>query len=59
MYVTGSIDCQEATAAGSTDRSLHEGREETNALWLAIDGNPMSDAIMGELVTETTTMTVL
>ena len=39
MDVTGSIDCQEATAARSTDRSSHEGREETNALWLAIDGN--------------------
>jgi len=34
MYVTGSIDCQEATAAGSTDRSSHEGREElTHSGW--------------------------
>jgi site-specific recombinase XerD len=37
---------------------LARGRAETDALWLAIDGRPMSYASIGELITETTRMTV-
>ena len=37
---------------------LAQGKTETNALWLAIDGEPMSYASMGELITETTRMTI-
>ena len=34
------------------------GKAETNALWLAMDGKSMSYASMGELITETTRMTI-
>jgi site-specific recombinase XerD len=37
---------------------LARGPAETNALWLAMDGKPMSYASMGELITETTRMTI-
>ncbi len=37
---------------------LARGHPETNALWLAMDGTPMSYATTGELITETTRMTV-
>jgi integrase len=37
---------------------LARGTAETNALWLAMDGKPMSYASMGELITETTRMTI-
>jgi site-specific recombinase XerD len=37
---------------------LARGNTETNALWMAIDGKPMSYASMGELITETTDMTL-
>ena len=33
-------------------------KAETTALWLAINGNPMSYASMGELIAETTRMTI-
>ena len=37
---------------------LAGGKAETNALWFAINGEPMSYASMGELITETTRMTI-
>ena len=37
---------------------LAGGKAETNALWFAINGKPMSYASMGELITETTRMTI-
>jgi site-specific recombinase XerD len=37
---------------------LARGTAETDALWLAMDGKPMSYASMGELITETTRMTI-
>ena len=37
---------------------LARGTAETGALWLAMDGKPMSYASMGELITETTRMTI-
>ena len=37
---------------------LARGHPETDALWLAMDGTPMSYASTGELITETTRMTV-
>jgi hypothetical protein len=37
---------------------LARGNTETNALWLAMDGRTMSYASVGELITETTRMTV-
>jgi len=37
---------------------LARGKAETNALWLAMNGRPMSYASMGELITEMTRMTV-
>jgi site-specific recombinase XerD len=37
---------------------LARGKAETNALWLAIDGKPMSYASMAELIPETTRMTI-
>jgi hypothetical protein len=37
---------------------LARGNTDTNALWLAMNGKPMSYASMGELITETTRMTV-
>jgi site-specific recombinase XerD len=37
---------------------LAGGKPETIALWLAIDGDSMSYASMGELITETTRMTI-
>jgi hypothetical protein len=37
---------------------LERGNTERDALWLAVDGAPMSYASMGELITETTRMTV-
>jgi integrase len=37
---------------------LARGTAETNALWLAMVGKPMSYASMGELITETTRMTI-
>jgi site-specific recombinase XerD len=37
---------------------LAEGEAETNALWFAINGKPMSYASMGELITETTRTTI-
>jgi integrase len=37
---------------------LARGNTETNALWLAMDGKPMSYASMGELIAETSEMTV-
>jgi site-specific recombinase XerD len=39
-------------------RVLARGTAETDALWLAMDGKPMSYASMGELITETTRMTI-
>jgi site-specific recombinase XerD len=39
-------------------RVLAGGEAETTALWLAINGKPMSYASMGELITETTRMTI-
>jgi site-specific recombinase XerD len=37
---------------------LARGKAETNALWLAVDGKPMSYASLAELIPETTRMTV-
>jgi site-specific recombinase XerD len=37
---------------------LARGTAETGTLWLAMDGKPMSYASMGELITETTRMTI-
>ena len=37
---------------------LARGTAETDALWLAMDGKPMSYASTGELITETTRMTI-
>jgi integrase len=37
---------------------LTGAKAETNALWFAINGEPMSYASMGELLTETTRMTI-
>jgi integrase len=37
---------------------LARGNGKTNALWMAMDGKPMSYASTGELITETTRMTV-
>ena len=37
---------------------LAGGKAETNALWFAINGNPMSYASRGELIAETTRMTI-
>jgi site-specific recombinase XerD len=37
---------------------LARGYSETNALWLAMDGKPASYASIGELITETTEMSV-
>ncbi len=37
---------------------LARGKAETNALWLAIDGKPMSYASMAELIPETTRITI-
>ena len=37
---------------------LAGGKAETNALWLAINGKPMSYASMGDLIAETTRMTI-
>jgi site-specific recombinase XerD len=37
---------------------LMRGNAESNALWIAMPGTPMSYASMGELITETTRMTV-
>jgi site-specific recombinase XerD len=37
---------------------LARGTAETDALWLTMDGKPMSYASMGELITETTRMTI-
>jgi site-specific recombinase XerD len=37
---------------------LARGTAEANAVWLAMDGTPMSYASMGELITETTRMTI-
>jgi site-specific recombinase XerD len=37
---------------------LARGKANTNALWLAIDGKPMSYASIAELIPETTRMTV-
>ena len=37
---------------------LARGNTEQDALWLAMDGKPMSYASMGELITETTRMSV-
>jgi site-specific recombinase XerD len=37
---------------------LARGTAETDALWLAMDSKPMSYASMGELITETTRMTI-
>ena len=37
---------------------LAGGKAETNALWFAINGKPMSYASMGELIAETTRMTI-
>jgi integrase len=37
---------------------LAGGKAETNALWLGINREPMSYATMGELITETTRMTL-
>ena len=37
---------------------LARGNTETNALWLAMDGKSMSYASVGELITETTRMTI-
>jgi hypothetical protein len=37
---------------------LARGNTQTNALWLAMDGRPMSYASVGELITETTRMTM-
>jgi site-specific recombinase XerD len=37
---------------------LARGNTSSKALWMAIDGKPMSYASMGELITETTRMTV-
>jgi site-specific recombinase XerD len=37
---------------------LARGTAETDPLWLAMDGKPMSYTSMGELITETTRMTI-
>ena len=37
---------------------LAGGKAETNAFWLAVNGEAMSYASMGELITETTEMTI-
>ncbi len=37
---------------------LARGKAETNALWMAMDGKPMSYASVGEVITETARMTV-
>jgi integrase len=37
---------------------LAGGKAEANALWLAINGKPMSYASMGELIAQTTRMTI-
>ena len=37
---------------------LARGTAETDTLWFAINGKPMSYASMGELITETTRMTI-
>jgi site-specific recombinase XerD len=37
---------------------LARGTAETDALWLAMDGKPISYASMGELIAETTRMTI-
>jgi site-specific recombinase XerD len=37
---------------------LARGTAETDPLWLAMDGKPMSYTSMGQLITETTRMTI-